>query len=88
MKENNKFYNIFYPVMIFLIILLIGASIGAQYSDNNWKHDVLKSSIEINNITTYLSYTMNGEILYFKVQEITPYNYKEFINISEINITN
>lgn len=88
MKIEDKTYK---DLLIFLIItigLLLSCAIGASYADNNNKNDILKASNHTNlGKPVYLSFNLDGLTYYFNVEEITPYNYKDYVNMTLVNDT-
>lgn len=70
--------------LLLLILMLIGASFGAQYSDNNWKHDILKVSHAENK--TVLAFNENEITYYFFVKHLTMDNYYEYLNINQSDL--
>lgn len=68
-----------------LLIFLIGSIFGAEFADNNWKKDILKSS----DTNILFSFEKNNEIYYFNISEIkNPYyinhNFNMPFNITKI----
>lgn len=68
-----------------LFLFLLGMASGADYSDNNWKHDIIK----VSDNNSILSFKQNNDYYYFNVTSINIYAYKHnYTNYQEFNVTN
>ena len=84
MEIEDKTYKSIMLILIFSMLMLISVAIGANYADTNNKNDILKSSNHTDK-PTYLSFNLDGLTYYFLVTEITPNNYRDYVNMTLIN---
>jgi hypothetical protein len=81
---EEKYIQKLFLFLGIVLLLLVGASLGALYADNNNKNDILKASNHEDK-PTYLSFNLDGLTYYFLVTEITPNNYRDYVNMTLIN---
>lgn len=84
MEIEDKTYKSIMLILIFSMLMLISVAIGANYADTNNKNDILKSSNHMDK-PTYLSFNLDGLTYYFLVTEITPNNYRDYVNMTLVN---